>query len=252
MACHMWMPHRISVRDIAVIERQTSEKSCYGDWYWLPFSLLMLAFLLRTGRSLCTIHSLDKFYALTHSALRIFKEHCPEDVSRYDFWERPHPRAAVMMREERRRTIVVPGRSPDSRSWLLRLFELSSFKSCGAQQYQDHNVNGDATRQSGRTVLPYIWYTHRTWTEELQNTLSILPHHPFVFLSVDVGTHRQCRNDFNETIQVAFVGSMSLDGSMWAGTWNVCTINTYYGKLLHVGDEACEIPKIAAVKRCSL
>jgi len=72
----------------------------------------------------------------------------------------------------------------DPDSWGCLSYRHSSHAgtaACRAQQYQDHNVHGDATRQSGRIVLPYIWYMHRTWTEELQNTLLILPHHPFAW-----------------------------------------------------------------------
>ena len=68
---------------------------------------------------------------------------------------------------------------------------------------------------------PYLSWSCST--ADCQLRLSMLygtmqVHYVFAFLSVDVGTHRQCRNNFNETIQVALVGSMSLDGSMWAGT----------------------------------
>ncbi|KIM64538.1 hypothetical protein SCLCIDRAFT_608428 [Scleroderma citrinum Foug A] len=63
------------------------------------------------------------------------------------------------------------------------------------------------TRQCRGTVLPYIRDTHGTWIKGLKNTLSFLPH-PFAFLSVDVATHRQCRNDFKETASLALVGSM--------------------------------------------
>ena len=118
---------RISVRDM-LVERHTSKIALWNR-YWLSFSLFALTFLLHTARSLfhpsppirisslCISH---KFLGnlRTCSVLHILKEHYPEDMWRYDsgtLWEKPYSRTAVMMGEERGRTVVVPCRSPEHR-----------------------------------------------------------------------------------------------------------------------------------------